>query len=1187
MPKITIADQVKQSQDKDGMLRRALERIIQLYTDKSHFVYELLQNAEDAGATKIKFMQYGDRLEVLHDGHPFSLANLQGLCDIGKSDKTDDLNQIGEFGVGFKSVFGICEIVRLYSNPSKEDEANGFSVFAVEIRDFTNPVNIENQQIDYGYTTKFVFPYSVGFTFSGFQNIEKLNEVLSKRLRHLGITTLLFMKNLQAIDYEVNLPGMKTSGSYMLDKKIINDHCALVSALGETSAKKDAKGNKDKKSKEEIVSYLMFSRAVSGIQTGRTIDIAFTVNVDDKGEYSFSKSKYPYISVYFPTETESKLKFIVQGPYRTTPNRSSVPAGDKDNIELAKQTAKLLRDSVKELRDARKLNISLINILPIDEDDFESAPLFKCMYNETVNMMMAERFLTCKDGSYAAPRWVKIARGDKFAEIFTDDLLSELLHDRKEYHWLPTFLTETNKQYKELYSFLTDTLEIEVMRPENMRNYFNQNPEFLKQRSDEWLVQLYSMYENVGAAFSKQRGGSNMLTAAFIKTSKGEFVAPYRKSDGSQDYEYSFMYRGYENATYLPNVFLTTKNAAQMDDIPFVDEKIYHQCEHFFKEILALQQLNEYEFFIRDFKKRYDGKKKFSDDQHITDVKHLLKYRKNPDYQEEVDYLIEEYLVLRCVKDGKKVYVNPNKEDVYFTNTADGMSIEYYYKNVVRCCFVDADFYSVEDIDTEDLSILGVSDDISVGAGRTNGEYYTGNPGRQPDWNTYGNFWWKLSLDHLDAVLEFISTHPRASDSMAKSSFVFRFLLINENHLTGTVYVGGSTPNLNGACSDIIDTLRHDGPSYKYYGSKWDGKWLYTESGDLVSQKEISKRDLNTSLYGDVDQDSAVYELLGFAKNEEDQLEEAARDYDQIPEDRREQFFEIEFQRRFGIPVSEGEELLEGKIPERKPGTAPAEDTFEFPSSKVKNWDSLRKHVAEVLVYASPVKYDYVVRHIRVSKPKSEAQAYLKNMYKIDGKYKYACQLCHDAFLNVEICQIANEPELELDAMNLCLCPNCAREYKKMRADSIDVEYFLESIVELEDNDINSSDPVEVEFGRETVWFTQSHIAEIRELISLQDAADNYERTKSAPKKEAEKDPDIIEQDENDPEAEEIKAGTDVYKEYIGKRVYHKGYKAYGGVTECDGKYIHVFFEDGKKAGEEVTFSLEMCLKNGLIHVVQ
>ena len=110
---MNIADKILQNQDRDGMLRRSLERIIQLYTDKSHFVYELLQNAEDAGATGIRFVQYSDRLEVMHDGKSFTTENLQGLCDIGQSDKVNDLNQIGEFGVGFKSVFGICETVTI------------------------------------------------------------------------------------------------------------------------------------------------------------------------------------------------------------------------------------------------------------------------------------------------------------------------------------------------------------------------------------------------------------------------------------------------------------------------------------------------------------------------------------------------------------------------------------------------------------------------------------------------------------------------------------------------------------------------------------------------------------------------------------------------------------------------------------------------------------------------------------------------------------------------------------------------------------------------------------------------------------------------------------------------------------------------------------------------------------------
>ena len=40
---------------KDGMLRRALERIIQLYTDKSHFIYELLQKlVKDCDYSKLQ-----------------------------------------------------------------------------------------------------------------------------------------------------------------------------------------------------------------------------------------------------------------------------------------------------------------------------------------------------------------------------------------------------------------------------------------------------------------------------------------------------------------------------------------------------------------------------------------------------------------------------------------------------------------------------------------------------------------------------------------------------------------------------------------------------------------------------------------------------------------------------------------------------------------------------------------------------------------------------------------------------------------------------------------------------------------------------------------------------------------------------------------------------------------------------
>ena len=84
---------------------RHLAFLGRLYTDRTHFIFELLQNAEDAGAAKISFKLFDARLEVTHDGRPFNESDVRGLCGVGESTKTEDLTQIGKFGIGFKSVY--------------------------------------------------------------------------------------------------------------------------------------------------------------------------------------------------------------------------------------------------------------------------------------------------------------------------------------------------------------------------------------------------------------------------------------------------------------------------------------------------------------------------------------------------------------------------------------------------------------------------------------------------------------------------------------------------------------------------------------------------------------------------------------------------------------------------------------------------------------------------------------------------------------------------------------------------------------------------------------------------------------------------------------------------------------------------------------------------------------------------
>src|SRR3954452_5179869 len=70
--------------------------LAELYADRTHFVFELLQNAQDAGATRIVFKLQPNRLEVRHDGRLFTESDVRSICAIKRSTKLDvDVEQIG------------------------------------------------------------------------------------------------------------------------------------------------------------------------------------------------------------------------------------------------------------------------------------------------------------------------------------------------------------------------------------------------------------------------------------------------------------------------------------------------------------------------------------------------------------------------------------------------------------------------------------------------------------------------------------------------------------------------------------------------------------------------------------------------------------------------------------------------------------------------------------------------------------------------------------------------------------------------------------------------------------------------------------------------------------------------------------------------------------------------------------
>ncbi|KAM8903453.1 sacsin isoform 3-T5 [Spinachia spinachia] len=109
-----------------------LKDILRRYPEGGQILKELIQNAEDAGATEVKFMydeteygveslwspdtaQYqGTALYVYNDA-VFTVEDWNGIQEIARSRKREDPLKVGRFGIGFNSVYHITDAPSIFS----------------------------------------------------------------------------------------------------------------------------------------------------------------------------------------------------------------------------------------------------------------------------------------------------------------------------------------------------------------------------------------------------------------------------------------------------------------------------------------------------------------------------------------------------------------------------------------------------------------------------------------------------------------------------------------------------------------------------------------------------------------------------------------------------------------------------------------------------------------------------------------------------------------------------------------------------------------------------------------------------------------------------------------------------------------------------------------------------------------
>ena len=99
---MNVVERVRQ--DREDLARvlknhAGIRRIVEdLYPDTAHFIFELLQNAEDTRASEASFVLSEDALVFEHNGRPFDEGDIRGITDIGEGTKAEDDDMIGRFG---------------------------------------------------------------------------------------------------------------------------------------------------------------------------------------------------------------------------------------------------------------------------------------------------------------------------------------------------------------------------------------------------------------------------------------------------------------------------------------------------------------------------------------------------------------------------------------------------------------------------------------------------------------------------------------------------------------------------------------------------------------------------------------------------------------------------------------------------------------------------------------------------------------------------------------------------------------------------------------------------------------------------------------------------------------------------------------------------------------------------------
>lgn len=476
------------------------EIVEELYPDRAHFLYELLQNAEDARATAAIFELRSDCVAFVHNGHPFTKDNVWGITNIGKGTKREQDDQIGRFGVGFKAVFAYSETPHIWS-----------PTFSFKITDLVLPSALDPYP-GLGDWTRFEFP---------FNNEKKTREdayaEVEAGLGELAETTLLFLSHLESISWQIE---QGVSGKVLRVQHAENHFEVIKQTGGKTTAsshflKVDQPVEDLEKQRVAIAFALDFLPNVSQFDPKTPLGKQMKVVAATPGR----------VAVYFPAEKEtSGLRFHLHAPFVPELSRASIKETPA-NQPLFQQLAELAAASLHQVRDLGLLTSESLSVLPNPQDQIP--PRYQGVRTAIVDEMNTKPLTPTHIRSHAPAKHLLQAKASLKDLLSEQDIEFLVAYDEVPPQWAVGIAQKNSNADRFLTGLAITEWDVEefvellvTKLSEGMRYVASQfvngpDPElmaWLSNRPLEWHQKLYALlYAELGST-----GGCGRLKGVTI-----------------------------------------------------------------------------------------------------------------------------------------------------------------------------------------------------------------------------------------------------------------------------------------------------------------------------------------------------------------------------------------------------------------------------------------------------------------------------------------------------------------------------------------------------------------------------------------------------------------------------------------------------------------------------------------------